>query len=72
MDRTCDICKMEFTSIKPNPAVMDAQIVGSGGMWGYVCEGHQGYAHPTLRTVLNYKSKPGTVGSVIKSKRNKK
>lgn len=37
MERTCDVCAMEFTSSAPNEAVADVCL---GGPWGYVCDAH--------------------------------
>ena len=52
---TCDVCKMEFPSSKPNEAVADAKIRGLG-MWGYLCQSHMGHAvkgHVTMLESMN-------------------
>lgn len=49
----CDICKIQFKAAKPNEAVIDAPILGSGGCWGYGCLGHLSYFNHAVGTWLN-------------------
>ena len=52
---TCDVCKLVFTSAKPNVAVADARIRGIG-VWGYVCEGPLSHGVPGTVTKLDLMS----------------
>lgn len=49
---TCDICKAEFPSSKPNLAVLDAPLRGNGA-WAYFCSAHKGNAVPNVGTTIN-------------------
>ena len=49
---TCDICRIEFTSSKPNKAVADTRIKGLG-MWGFVCQAHLDHGVPAYTTMLD-------------------
>jgi len=48
---TCDICRAEFTASAPQPAVLDAPLVG-GGPWAYFCRSHLGNAQQERGTWL--------------------
>jgi hypothetical protein len=52
MDPKCDICRVEFPSSEPNPAVLDAPLAG-GGPWAYFCEAHTGNAKRGAGTRLD-------------------
>lgn len=47
----CDVCKLVFTSAKPNVAAVDAKIKGIG-VWGYACDGHLSHCVPGTITKL--------------------